>query len=149
MEDRRAVLRWGGSDDGRLGRLERPVGEGEAPHVPLVRAQGRSAGHRRASRNIGCPDVFQRDATMGSLPARVPILVAALAVLAAPPAAAASGVQLTRIASVTQPTYVAQPQGDSHRLYLTEHRGRVLVLRDGQLMPQPLLDLSRGAASRS
>jgi len=84
---------------------------------------------------------------MGSLTARAPFLLAALAVLAAAPAAAAAGVQLTRIASVTQPTYVAQPPGDSHRLYLTEQPGRVLVLRDGQLLPQPLVDLSRGVGS--
>jgi glucose/arabinose dehydrogenase len=68
---------------------------------------------------------------------------AALAALAGPPAASAAGVQLTRVATVRQPVHFAQPPGDPHRMYVSEKAGRVRVIRDGQLIVRPLLDVSR------
>ena len=79
--------------------------------------------------------------------ARASLLVVASAALAAAPQALAQGVRITPIATVSQPSHVAQPPGDPRHLYVTEQAGRVRVLRDGQLLPQPLLDLSRSVAS--
>ena len=84
---------------------------------------------------------------MGNLTARAALLpAAALAALALPPAASA-GVQLTRIATVDQPVHVAQPPADPHRLYVSEKRGRVRVIRDGQLLARPFLDVSRSVST--
>jgi glucose/arabinose dehydrogenase len=81
---------------------------------------------------------------MGSAIARAALLpAAALAALAGSSTASAAGVQLTRIATVSEPVYVAQPPADPHRLYVAEKRGRVRVIRDGQLLGRPLLDVAR------
>jgi glucose/arabinose dehydrogenase len=85
---------------------------------------------------------------MGSAIARAALLpAAALAALAGPPTAAAAGVQLTHIATVSQPSHVAQPPADPRRLYVAEKRGRVRVIRDGQLLARPLLDVSRNVST--
>ena len=85
---------------------------------------------------------------MGNPTARAALLpAAALAALALPPAASAAGVQLTRIATVDQPVHVAQPPADPHRLYVSEKRGRVRVIRDGQLLARPFLDVSRSVST--
>jgi glucose/arabinose dehydrogenase len=73
---------------------------------------------------------------------------AALAALAvAPASASAAGVQLTRIATLSQPVHVAQPPADPRRLYVAEKRGRVRVIRDGQLLGRPLLDVARNVST--
>ncbi len=85
---------------------------------------------------------------MGLATARAALLpAAALAALAGPPAASAAGVQLTLIATVRQPSYVTQPPGDPHRLYVAERGGRVRVIRDGTLLRRPLLDVSRSVST--
>jgi glucose/arabinose dehydrogenase len=85
---------------------------------------------------------------MGSVTARAALLpAAALAALAVPSGASAAGVQLTQIAVLRQPTYVTQAPGDARRLYVAEKRGRVRVLRDGQVLAQPLLDVSRNVST--
>ena len=89
---------------------------------------------------------------MGSVSARSALLpAAALAALAGPsgiPASAsAAGIALTRIATVDEPTDVAQAPGDPHRLYVSEKLGRVRVIRDGRLLPTPFLDVTRNVSA--
>src|SRR5436309_10891521 len=91
---------------------------------------------------------------MGSATARASLLLAALAALAvvpaspvAAPSAAAAVVSLTPIATLSEPTDVAQPPHDHHRLYVSEKRGRVRVIRDGQLLAAPFLDVSRNVST--
>ena len=38
--------------------------------------------------------------------------------------------------------YVTQPPGDRHDLYVVEQTGRIRVVRDGEVLPKPFLDLS-------
>jgi glucose/arabinose dehydrogenase len=52
------------------------------------------------------------------------------------------GVRLQKIGDFDQPLYVTQPPGDDRDLYVVEKTGRVQVVRDGQRLPQPFLDLS-------
>src|SRR5436305_1006197 len=63
------------------------------------------------------------------------------------PPATDEGVSFTRIATLSVPTYVTQPAGDAHRLYVCEKRGRVRIIRDGQLLAAPLLDVSRNVST--
>ncbi|HEV7363025.1 MAG TPA: PQQ-dependent sugar dehydrogenase [Solirubrobacteraceae bacterium] len=85
---------------------------------------------------------------MAPLTARAALLpAAALAALAGPAAASAAGIQLTRIATVREPVHVAQPPADPHRLYVSERKGRVRLIRDGQLLARPFLDLSRSVST--
>jgi hypothetical protein len=85
---------------------------------------------------------------MAPLTARAALLpAAALAALAGPPAASAADIQLTRIATVRQPVYVAQPPADPHRLYVSEREGRVRLIRNGQLLARPFLDVSRSVST--
>ena len=79
--------------------------------------------------------------------ARASLLLVASAALAAPPQALAQGVRITPIATVSQPSHVAQPPGDPRHLYVTEQAGRVRVLRDGQLLARPFLDVSRSVST--
>ena len=61
------------------------------------------------------------------------------------PASAASppAVALDRVAGdFEQPLYVAAPPGDTHRLFVVEKTGRIRVVKDGVLLPEPFLDLS-------
>jgi len=67
---------------------------------------------------------------------------AAALALAAGLAAAAPGLgapQLFRIATASQPVQVTAAPGDPSRLYVVEKAGRILVLRDGVLRPDPFL----------
>jgi hypothetical protein len=66
--------------------------------------------------------------------------LAAAGLAGAAPAGAAP--QLVRIATATQPVYVAAAPGDATGLYVVEKPGRIRVLRDGVLQPQPFLELS-------
>jgi glucose/arabinose dehydrogenase len=50
-------------------------------------------------------------------------------------------VKLVEIGEFDQPLYVTQPAG-SDRLYVVEKTGRVRVVREGQVMSEPFLDLS-------
>lgn len=50
--------------------------------------------------------------------------------------------QLTEIVSgLLSPTYVLQAPGDDSRFYVLEQRGTVRVVKDGALLPEPLIDL--------
>lgn len=60
-----------------------------------------------------------------------------------PPDAGELRLQLTRITDdLTQPTYVAAAPGDDARLFVLERTGRIRVMEDGELLPEPFLDLS-------
>ncbi len=52
------------------------------------------------------------------------------------------GVRLEKVGDFDQPLYLAQPPGDDRHLFVVEKTGRVQVVRDGQRVPRPFLDLS-------
>jgi glucose/arabinose dehydrogenase len=53
-------------------------------------------------------------------------------------------VALERVAGdFEQPLYVAAAPGDTHRLFVVEKTGRIRIVKDGVLVPEPFLDLSR------
>jgi glucose/arabinose dehydrogenase len=52
------------------------------------------------------------------------------------------GVRLQKIGDFDQPLFVTQPRGDDRDLYVVEKTGRVQVVRDGELLDEPFLDLS-------
>jgi glucose/arabinose dehydrogenase len=65
------------------------------------------------------------------------VAFAAAALAGAAPAAA--GPQLVRIATATEPVYVAAAPGDQSGLYIVEKAGSVRVLRNGVLQSEPFL----------
>jgi glucose/arabinose dehydrogenase len=50
-------------------------------------------------------------------------------------------VKLTAIGSFDRPVLVTAPPGDTHRLFVVEQTGLVKIVRDGELLPTPFLDL--------
>jgi glucose/arabinose dehydrogenase len=52
------------------------------------------------------------------------------------------GVRLQKVGDFDQPVYVTQPPGEGRDLYVVEKTGRVQVVRDGQRVSKPFLDLS-------
>jgi glucose/arabinose dehydrogenase len=58
-----------------------------------------------------------------------------------PAAAPSFGLKLVA-QGLTQPVYVASPPGDTHRLFIVEKGGKILIMKDGSLLPTPFLDLS-------
>jgi glucose/arabinose dehydrogenase len=62
------------------------------------------------------------------------------------PRLAESNIKLTPVAQVEDPTAFAIRQGDT-ALYVTEQVGRVRAVRDGQLAPEPVLDISADVRS--
>jgi glucose/arabinose dehydrogenase len=52
------------------------------------------------------------------------------------------GVQLQKVGDFDQPVYVTQPPGEGRDLYVVEKTGRVQVVREGQRVSTPFLDLS-------
>jgi glucose/arabinose dehydrogenase len=52
------------------------------------------------------------------------------------------GVELRKVGDFEQPVYVTQPPGDRRDLFVVEQTGRVVVVRDGEPLPRPFLDLS-------
>jgi glucose/arabinose dehydrogenase len=67
---------------------------------------------------------------------------AAAIALAAPAASAAPGVVLTEVASgLRLPVEIASAHDGSGRLYVVEQRGRIRVLENGKLAPEPFLDM--------
>ena len=70
-------------------------------------------------------------------------LAAALATAAALAVAAPASAlpQLVRIADAAQPVYIAAAPGDATGLYIVEKAGRVLVLREGVVQPEPFLQV--------
>ncbi len=55
--------------------------------------------------------------------------------------AGAEGVELEEIGTFEEPLYVTQPQG-SEDLYVVERGGRVKIVRNGETLPQPFLDIA-------
>jgi glucose/arabinose dehydrogenase len=56
--------------------------------------------------------------------------------------AEAQTLQSTLVANgFTEPLYVCSPPGDTHRLFVVEHRGTIKIIKDGALLATPFLDL--------
>jgi glucose/arabinose dehydrogenase len=58
-----------------------------------------------------------------------------------PPVDVARSVTLTRVGTFERPVLVTAPRGDP-RLFVVEHAGAVRVVRDGQMLPRPFVDLT-------
>ena len=52
------------------------------------------------------------------------------------------GVRLQKVGDFDQPVYITQPPGKGGALYVVEKSGRVQVVRDGEGLSKPFLDLS-------
>ncbi len=57
---------------------------------------------------------------------------------AAPPTFGLSPV----VKGLSEPVYVTSPPGDTHRLFIVEKGGKILILKDGRLLATPFLDLT-------
>jgi glucose/arabinose dehydrogenase len=66
---------------------------------------------------------------------------------AAGPGNGRGGVRLQKLGEFASPVYVAQPPGDDGDLYVIEQEGRIQVLHDGRVEPQPFLDISADVLS--
>jgi glucose/arabinose dehydrogenase len=62
--------------------------------------------------------------------------------LAVPASAAQARLHLVRVGNFASPIYVTSPPGDSHRLFVVERRGRIMVVRNGRRLRRPFLDIS-------
>jgi len=64
------------------------------------------------------------------------------------PPEGSSAVQLTEVVSgLVEPVFVTAAPGDATRLYVLERTGAIRVVRDGQLLPEPFLDLRARVAT--
>src|SRR3954463_337848 len=70
---------------------------------------------------------------------RLVLAVVAVLACAAPSSAA---VHLTQIDTFDTPVYVTAPPDDPSRLFVVEKNGRIMVVRDGQKLETPFLDIS-------
>ena len=62
---------------------------------------------------------------------------------AAAPAPAPAQIAAERVASgLAWPVFVTAPAGDAERLFIVQQGGRVLVLKNGAVLPTPFLDIS-------
>ncbi len=57
------------------------------------------------------------------------------------PAAATAGVKATPVATLTAPTYITAPPGDTHRLFVVEQSGPIMLIKDGGA-PTTFMDIS-------
>ncbi|WP_445148959.1 PQQ-dependent sugar dehydrogenase [Baekduia sp. Peel2402] len=57
-------------------------------------------------------------------------------------AAASRGVKLVKAGSFDQPLYVTAPPKDTRRVFVVQQGGKIMVLRGGQKLPAPFLDVS-------
>jgi glucose/arabinose dehydrogenase len=57
-------------------------------------------------------------------------------------AAAANGVKLVRVGTFHSPTYLASAPGDTHRLFVVEKAGRIVVVVNGHKRARPFLDIT-------
>ena len=62
-------------------------------------------------------------------------------------AAQAQAVELVSVGSFDSPTFIANPPGDAHRLFVVEKPGRVRIIRDGVTLAQPFLDIAADVSS--
>ena len=58
-----------------------------------------------------------------------------------PPVDTSDLVSPTRIGTFDRPVLVTAPPGDTHRLFVVEQTGTVRIVRDGEVLPTPFLDL--------
>jgi glucose/arabinose dehydrogenase len=56
--------------------------------------------------------------------------------------AAANGVKLVRVATFRSPTYLTGAPGDTHRLFVLEKAGRIMVVVNGHRRARPFLDIT-------
>jgi glucose/arabinose dehydrogenase len=66
---------------------------------------------------------------------------AAVSVLAAVPAPVAAKLGLTRVGTFEQPVWLTAPPGDTHRLFVVEKTGRIMILKNGRKLARPFLSL--------
>jgi hypothetical protein len=62
--------------------------------------------------------------------------------LAPPPATVSGTAVLTRIGTFERPVHVAAPAGDADRVFVVEQTGAVRVVRGGEILQTPFLDLT-------
>ncbi len=65
-----------------------------------------------------------------------------------PPAGTGAGLQEV-VSGLSFPLYLTAPAGDLARLFVVEKTGRIRIVRDGVLLPDPFLDLSAQVSSGS
>jgi glucose/arabinose dehydrogenase len=65
-----------------------------------------------------------------------------------PPATVAGSAALVRIGGFERPVLVTAPAGDRERLFVVEQTGAVRVVRDGEVLAQPFLDLREHVTAR-
>ena len=58
-----------------------------------------------------------------------------------PPVDTSDVVSLTRIGGFERPVLVTAPRGDTERLFVVEQAGTVRIVRDGEVLPMPFLDI--------
>ncbi len=58
-----------------------------------------------------------------------------------PPVDTSDVVSLTRIGGFERPVLVTAPRGDTERIFVVEQAGTVRVVRDGEVLPAPFLDI--------
>jgi glucose/arabinose dehydrogenase len=92
---------------------------------------------------IGCGGGGDR-ATARSSPTATPTEPPAATATPEPEAtpAARPGLRLQRIGSFDSPVYVTAPPGDRRRVFVVEQGGRVRIVRDGDTVGRPFLDVS-------
>jgi uncharacterized cupredoxin-like copper-binding protein len=59
----------------------------------------------------------------------------------APPSDTSGDVELTRVGTFERPVLVTAPRGDTDRIFVVEQAGTVRVVRAGQILERPFLDL--------
>jgi glucose/arabinose dehydrogenase len=53
----------------------------------------------------------------------------------------AASLHLVRVGSFSSPVYVAQPPGDTSRLFVVEQAGRIMLIKNGRKLGTPFLDI--------
>jgi glucose/arabinose dehydrogenase len=67
----------------------------------------------------------------------------------APPVTVSGTAVLTKIGTFERPVLVTAPPGDTERLFVVEQEGTVRVVRDGELLPRPFLDIRENVSLAS
>jgi glucose/arabinose dehydrogenase len=70
------------------------------------------------------------------------VLPLTILALALPASAAQARLHLARVGNFASPIYATAPPGDSHRLFVVERGGRIVVLHNGHRLRRPFLDIS-------
>ncbi|HEX5585158.1 PQQ-dependent sugar dehydrogenase [Gaiella sp.] len=58
-----------------------------------------------------------------------------------PPVVVSDSVRLTKLGDFERPVLVTAPPGDTRDVFVVEQPGRIRVVHDGELLPQPFLDI--------